>query len=100
MTVKILLRKSSSGRIGSAARRSTSTKRPSRITEATTIAAISGEPQGYVVPPRLVNSTIAERPAASSDAPSQSIACLTFSVREWNAVWITTSATIPIGRLM
>ena len=35
----------------------------------TSSTTISGENQAYVVPPRLVNSTIADSEAASSAAP-------------------------------
>ena len=46
VTLKTRLRKSASGRIGSAARRSTSTKPASSNTPATISATIPGDPHG------------------------------------------------------
>ena len=69
VTVNTRFRNSVSGRIGSAALRSTSTNADEHATPATASATIWGEPHGQVVPPRLVNSTIADSPPASSAAP-------------------------------
>ncbi len=69
VTVKVRFRKSSSGRIGSAALRSTNTNATSERTPTTISAMIWAESHGHVVPPRLVKSTMPERPAASSVAP-------------------------------
>jgi hypothetical protein len=60
---------SSSGRIGSAARLSATTNAASRTRPPTTNASIGGEVHEYVVPPRLVYSTIAASPPARSTAP-------------------------------
>ena len=54
VTTKTRLRNSSSGRIGSAARRSTATKAANATTDATSMATMSPSSHGLVVPPRLV----------------------------------------------
>src|ERR1017187_3519104 len=57
VTEKPRLENKCSGSPGSVARRSTSTKTPTSTKPATPKVIIVGEPQGYVVPPRLVKST-------------------------------------------
>ncbi len=69
VTTKTRLRNSSSGRIGSLARCSTNGNATKSSTPTTSIRIGSGDPQAYVVPPRLVNSTIADSPPASTAAP-------------------------------
>ena len=70
VTVNVRFLKSSSGRIGSAALRSTNANATSERTPTAISTIIWAESHGQVVPPRLVKSTIAERPPASSDAPT------------------------------
>jgi hypothetical protein len=69
VTVKVRLRKSSSGTTGSAARPSTSTNAPRSATPSTSSPTIWLEPHAHVVPPRLVKSTNADSPPASNAAP-------------------------------
>ena len=69
VTANVWLRKSSSGRIGSAARLSCQRNAGTRTTLAMISPIICGELQAQVVPPRLVKRTIAPRLAASSAAP-------------------------------
>ncbi len=69
VSANVRFRKSSSGRIGSAARASTNGKSTSRPSPTTIIDTIAGEPQSYVVPPRLVKSTIDVRAPARTAAP-------------------------------
>ena len=69
VTVNTRFSNSVSGRIGSAARRSTNAKATSDATPITTRAMLWADSQAQVVPPRLVKSTIAESPAARSAAP-------------------------------
>jgi hypothetical protein len=69
VTTKIRFLKSCSGRIGSAARRSTRTNAIRSRGPMIASATLCGESQAHVVPPRLVKRMIAERPPARSDAP-------------------------------
>ena len=69
VVTKTLLRKSESGSTGSAARRSANTNAQRLTTPITPSPTISGEPHAYSEPPRVVSSTIALRPAASSPVP-------------------------------
>ena len=69
VTANVWLRKSESGRIGSAARLSRQMKAGSRSALAIINPTTGGEPQPHVVPPRLVKRTIAPRLDARSAAP-------------------------------
>ena len=69
VTENVWLRKSESGKIGSAARASTSTNNGISTTLATINAMIRGDPHAQVVPPRLVKSTTDASAPASSAAP-------------------------------
>ena len=69
VTENVWLRKSESGRIGSAARASTRTNSGVSTMLATISTIICGEPQAHVVPPRLVKRTIDASEPASSAAP-------------------------------
>ncbi len=64
-TLKTLERKSVSGMIGSAARRSCQTKAISSSTPAMPSAKIVGEPQAYSVPPQVVSRISAATPPLS-----------------------------------
>ena len=63
------LRNSRSGSTGSAARRSASHQPTMNTTDAANSPMISGEPQGYVVPPHDVASTTVVAKPASRTAP-------------------------------
>ena len=69
VTLKIESRKSPSGITGSAARRSTPTKIPTRATPATARPTISGEPHAYVVPPHTATNSRHATAADSTPAP-------------------------------
>ena len=69
VTLNVRFLKSVSGRIGSAALRSTNPNATSSTTPSTPSTIIWMESHAHVVPPRLVNNTIEERPLASSAAP-------------------------------
>ena len=62
-------RKSVRGMIGSAARLSCQTNAASNATPASPSPTISGEPQGYWLPPQVVSRIRAPTPPASSPAP-------------------------------
>ena len=68
-TLKTRLRKSESGRIGSLATLSASTNPTDSATPQAISATIGADPHAYVEPPRLVYSTIAVSPPASSAIP-------------------------------
>ena len=68
-TLKMRERKSWSGRIGSAARRSCQTKAASRTTPTMPSPMISFEPQAYSVPPQVASRISAPTPPLSSAAP-------------------------------
>jgi hypothetical protein len=68
-TVKMRLRKSSSGRIGSLARDSAKTNAVSSTIERVMSRNVSSELHANVDPPRLVKSTMHVSPPASSAAP-------------------------------
>ena len=68
-TAKLRLPNSVSGRIGSPMRSSTSTKASVPATLTATRTRIAGDPQGKLVPPRLVNRMMALSETASRRAP-------------------------------
>ena len=69
VTENVRFLNSASGRIGSAARLSTNTNSASNTTPRTANPIVWIDPQAYVVPPRLVQSTTEDSPPASSPAP-------------------------------
>ena len=69
VTENVWLRKSESGRIGSAARRLDENERGMSTMLATISPMICGEPHAHVVPPRLVKRTTEASEPASSAAP-------------------------------
>ena len=88
-----------SGRIGSAALRSTRTNATSSTTEATTIPIPAGESQPHEWPPSSSARMSSETPVVSRIAPAQSMAWRTRSIRSWNPRTSSTVARAPIGRL-
>ena len=69
VTENVRFLKSASGRIGSAARLSASTKSASSTTPRTASPIVWIDPHAYVVPPRLVQRTTEDSPPARSPAP-------------------------------
>ena len=67
LTLNTFRRNSRSGRIGSAARCSATTKQPRKTTPPTTRPMMVGEPQPYSVPPQLVARISAGRPERDED---------------------------------
>ena len=92
-------RKSRSGRIGSATRRSCATNRPSSATAPAASPAISPESHAYWRPPQVVTSSRQVSPPASSAAPSESIRAGRRSVGRCSAPTISAIVAAPIGRL-
>ena len=94
------LRNSRSGRIGSAARRSTWIKPASAARLVAIIAMISGERHGNVLPPRLVNRISPVSATASSAAPLMSSTARRRDCWARKAQPMTRIASRPSGRLM
>ena len=93
-------RKSPSGMIGSAARRSCSTNAVSSASAASARPTVNGDPHANWLPPRLVSRIKLLTPPVSRPAPRKSIACRCEGVCRWSRKTTTRTAAIPIGMLM
>ena len=93
------LRRMSNGRIGSGARRSTDANVTSSTAASASAPITCALVHGYDLPPQTSPIRSAAVPAASTPAPSQSIACTVSGARRGIVITITKSAIAPIGRL-
>ena len=96
---KLRLRNNWRDRIGSGARRSTTTNATSVTSASATSPRICADRQAYSLPPHVVISTSAVMPTASSPAPVQSIRCSVRYFGSLSRVASRISATAPSGRL-
>ncbi len=97
--LKMLLRNSRSGRIGSAARRSASRNNTVSTTKPAPRPMISAESQAYLVPPHTPNSTMQTDAAAIRNMPRMSSLGRLFCLARCRVKITTARAMIPIGTL-
>jgi hypothetical protein len=92
-------RNSRSGRIGSGVRPSHHRNIAVSTTEAAKRPMMTGELQGYSLPPQTRPSSRVETPATSSAAPTKSISWFWRANGRRSTELVMTRATIPIGTL-